>query len=84
MENKFHFAITGKTAAEIIYDSADRDKEHMGLTTWKNSPNGRILQSDVVVAGSAEESVAGHAGGVGNGAAGRCMSGGAHESLSKR
>ena len=36
--------------AEIIYDSADRDKEHMGLTTWKNSPSGRILQSDVVVA----------------------------------
>lgn len=50
IQNKFHFAITGKTAAEIIYDSADRDKEHMGLTTWKNSPNGRILQSDVVVA----------------------------------
>lgn len=50
IQNKFHFAITGKTAAEIIYDSADRDKEHMGLTTWKNSPNGRILQSDVLVA----------------------------------
>jgi hypothetical protein len=50
VQNKFHFAITGKTAAEIIYDSADRDKEHMGLTTWKNSPNGRILQSDVLVA----------------------------------
>ncbi len=50
VQNKFHFAITGKTAAEIIYDSADKDKEHMGLTTWKNSPNGRILKSDVVVA----------------------------------
>ena len=50
IQNKFHFAITGKTAAEIIYYSADRDKEHMGLTTWKNSPNGRVLQSDVVVA----------------------------------
>lgn len=50
IQNKFHFAITGKTAAEIIYDSADRDKKHMGLTTWKNSPNGRILQSDVLVA----------------------------------
>lgn len=50
VQNKFHFAITGKTAAEIIYDSADREKEHMGLTTWKNSPDGRILKSDVVVA----------------------------------
>jgi hypothetical protein len=50
VQNKFHFAITGKTAAEIIYDSADRDKEHMVLTTWKNSPNGRILQSDALVA----------------------------------
>ncbi len=50
VQNKFHFAITGKTAAEIIYDSADKDKEHMGLTTWKNSPNGRILKSDVIVA----------------------------------
>lgn len=50
VQNKFHYAITGKTAAEIIYDNADKDKEHMGLTTWKNSPDGRILQSDVVVA----------------------------------
>ncbi|WP_251862084.1 RhuM family protein [Clostridium sp. Marseille-Q2269] len=50
IQNKFHFGITGKTAAEIIYNSSDRDKEHMGLTTWKNSPNGRILQSDVLVA----------------------------------
>ncbi|MDK2942237.1 MAG: hypothetical protein PWP56_1750 [Acetobacterium sp.] len=50
VQNKFHFAITGKTAAEIIYDSADQDKEHMGLTTWKNAPDGRILQSDVTVA----------------------------------
>ncbi|WP_392486844.1 RhuM family protein [Haloimpatiens sp. FM7315] len=50
VQNKFHFAITGKTAAEIIYNNADRYKEHMGLTTWKNSPNGRILKSDVVVA----------------------------------
>lgn len=50
VQNKFHFAITGKTAAEIVYDSADKDKEHMGLTSWKNSPDGRILQSDVVVA----------------------------------
>lgn len=50
VQNKFHYAITGKTAAEIIYTSADRDKEHMGLTTWKNSPDGRILKSDVAVA----------------------------------
>ena len=50
VQNKFHFAITGKTAAEIIQDSADKEKEHMGLTTWKNSPDGRILQSDVIVA----------------------------------
>jgi hypothetical protein len=50
VQNKFHYAITGKTAAEIIYDSADQDKEHMGLTTWKNAPDGRILQSDVTVA----------------------------------
>lgn len=50
VQNKFHFAITGKTAAEIIYDSADKNKEHMGLTSWKNSPDGRILQSDVVIA----------------------------------
>lgn len=50
VQNKFHYAITGKTAAEIVYDSADHHKEHMGLTTWKNSPDGRILQSDVSVA----------------------------------
>ncbi|MCQ2011298.1 virulence RhuM family protein [Sporolactobacillus sp. STSJ-5] len=50
VQNKFHYAITGKTAAEIVYDNADKDKQHMGLTTWKNSPDGRILQSDVVVA----------------------------------
>ena len=50
IQNKFHFAISGKTAAEIVYERADRDKEHMGLTTWKNSPNGRILKSDVSVA----------------------------------
>lgn len=50
VQNKFHFAITGKTAVEIVYDKADRKKEHMGLTTWKHSPKGRILQSDVAVA----------------------------------
>lgn len=50
VQNMFHYAITGKTAAEIIYDSADHTKEHMGLTTWKNAPDGRILKSDVSVA----------------------------------
>lgn len=50
VQNKFHFAITGKTAAEIIYSSADRNKENMGLTTWKHSPDGRILKSDVDIA----------------------------------
>lgn len=50
MQNRFHYAITGQTAAEIIYSKADHTKEHMGLTTWKNSPNGRILKSDVSVA----------------------------------
>ena len=50
VQNKFHYAIMGKTAAEIINESADRAKEHMGLTTWKNAPDGRILKSDVTVA----------------------------------
>lgn len=50
VQNKFHFAITGNTAAEIIFKTADSKKENMGLTTWKNSPNGRVLKSDVVVA----------------------------------
>lgn len=50
VQNRFHYAITGQTAAEIIYNSADRHKEHMGLTTWKNAPEGRILRSDVVIA----------------------------------
>lgn len=50
MQNKFHFAITGKTAAEIISSSADAKKPHMGLTTWKYSPDGRILKSDTQVA----------------------------------
>ena len=50
VQNKFHFAITGQTAAEIVYDRADHKKEHMGLTTWKNSPDGRILKSDVNIA----------------------------------
>lgn len=50
VQNKFHFAITGQTAAEIVYTYADRTKENMGLTTWKKAPDGRILKSDVVVA----------------------------------
>lgn len=50
IQNKFHYAITGKTAAEIIYSNADHTKEHMGLTTWKNAPDGRILKKDVSVA----------------------------------
>ena len=50
VQNKFHYAITGKTAAEIIYDTADRDKPHMGLQTWKDSPHGRIHKSDVTIA----------------------------------
>lgn len=50
VQNKFHFAITGKTAAEIVYESADSSKENMGLMTWKNSPDGRILKSDVTIA----------------------------------
>lgn len=50
IQNRFHYAITGQTAAEIVYSKADHTKEHMGLTTWKNSPNGRILKSDVSVA----------------------------------
>ena len=50
VQNRFHFAITGKTAAEIVYDSADHTKENMGLLTWKRAPEGRILKSDVTVA----------------------------------
>lgn len=50
VQNKFHYAITGQTAAEIIYNNADRTKENMGLTTWKNSPDGRILKSDTTIA----------------------------------
>ena len=50
VQNRFHYAITGQTAAEIVYTKADHTKEHMGLTTWKNSPDGRILKSDVTVA----------------------------------
>lgn len=50
VQNKFHYAIVGQTAAEIVYTKADSEKEHMGLTTWKNAPDGRVLKSDVTVA----------------------------------
>lgn len=50
VQNKFHYAITGQTAAEIVYNKADHTKEHMGLTTWKNAPEGRVLKSDVSIA----------------------------------
>jgi hypothetical protein len=50
VQNKLHWAITGKTAAEIIYDSADAKKIYMGLTSWKQAPDGKILKSDVSVA----------------------------------
>ena len=50
VQNRFHYAITGQTAAEIIYSKADHTKEHMGMTTWKNAPDGRVLKSDVSIA----------------------------------
>ncbi|WP_241244336.1 RhuM family protein [Flagellimonas marinaquae] len=50
VQNKFHFAITGQTAAEIIFATANAKKENMGLTTWKNAPEGRILKSDTTIA----------------------------------
>ncbi len=50
IQNKFHYAISGKTAAEIVYSKADGEKEFMGLTTWKNSPDGRVLKSDAKIA----------------------------------
>ena len=50
IQNRFHYAITGQTAAEIIYSKADHTKDHMGLNTWKNAPDGRVLKSDVSIA----------------------------------
>ena len=50
VQNKLHYAITGKTAAELIYDRVDSDKLHMGLTNWKNSPNGKIMKYDISIA----------------------------------
>ncbi|HIR59893.1 MAG TPA: virulence RhuM family protein [Candidatus Onthousia excrementipullorum] len=50
VQNKMHYAVSKQTAAEIIYNRADADKDNMGLTSWKNSPNGKILETDVVIA----------------------------------
>ena len=50
VQNKMHFAVHGHTAAEVIVERADAEKEHMGLTTWKDAPNGKIRESDVVIA----------------------------------
>ena len=50
VQNKMHYAISHQTAAEIIYNRADAEKNNMGLTSWKNSPNGKILETDVVIA----------------------------------
>lgn len=50
VQNKLHYAVHGHTAAEVIVDRADAEKEHMGLTTWKNAPNGKILKGDVSIA----------------------------------
>ena len=50
VQNKMHYAVSHNTAAEIIYNRADSEKEYMGLTSWKNSPNGKILETDVVIA----------------------------------
>lgn len=50
VQNRFHYAITGQTTAEVVYSKADHTQEHMGLTTWRNAPDGRILKSDVSIA----------------------------------
>ena len=50
VQNKMHYAVTGNTASEIIYNRADANKEHMGLTNWSDAPNGKIIKSDVVIA----------------------------------
>jgi len=59
VQNKFHFAITGKTSAEIIFNKADRENENMGLITWKHSPDGRILKSDEELSGRKRDSAVG-------------------------
>ena len=50
VQNKLHYAVTGKTAAEIVHSRADKTKDYMGLTSWKNAPKGKILKSDVSIA----------------------------------
>lgn len=50
VQDKVHYAITGQTAAEIVYKRADSEKDNMGLTTWKNAPNGRFYKSEVIIA----------------------------------
>ena len=50
MQNKMHYAVHGRTAAELIMERADADKEHMGLTTWENAPDGKIVKTDVSIA----------------------------------
>ena len=50
VQNKMHYAVSKQTAAEIIYERADARKDHMGLTSWRNSPNGKIMESDVIIA----------------------------------
>ncbi len=50
VQNKLHFAVTGKTAAELIYERADSEKTAMGLTTWKDAPNGKVLKRDIEIA----------------------------------
>ena len=50
MQNKMHYAVHGRTAAELIVERADAEQEHMGLTSWENAPNGKIVKTDVVIA----------------------------------
>ena len=50
IQNKMHYAVHGRTAAELIVERADAEKEHMGLTTWENAPDGKIVKTDVSIA----------------------------------
>lgn len=50
VQNKLHWAISGQTAAEIIYDNADAERPHMGLTTWRHAPDGKVMKSDITIA----------------------------------
>ena len=49
VQNMMHYAVTHQTAAEIVYDRADAEKTHMGLMTWKNAPDGRVVKSEVII-----------------------------------